>query len=174
MNAAAAAKPPVAPKVSKDHRERQHRFSKLLVKDLITLRMSELGMKNTELAAALDYPMPNVVAMMKSGSMRIPEGKVIQAADALQVDRAMLLRKVLTENNATLWDVIDKVVGPKIVTENERALLVLVRDKLDGLEIDLTKSEAFVQAVSPVLEGIVKRETAVNEAAIKRIKLQGE
>ena len=71
---------------TEDFRERDHRFTALPVKDVLKVRMKELGIKNPELQKALDYPMPNVIAMMKSGTMRLPATKAPATAALLQVD----------------------------------------------------------------------------------------
>lgn len=162
--------PAAAAVKSRKFREREHRFTKMTVADLITIRMSDLDIKNTDLAAALDYPVANVISMMKSGSMRLPESKIVAAADKLQIDRAMLLRKVLNENNPRLWDVIDKILGPKLISANEIALLNLVRENLEGHDIDLTDKPEFVQVVSSTIKEIVTKEANVADASLVRIR----
>lgn len=171
MNAAVAKQPPaVAAKATRSFREREHRYSKMPVKDLLTIRMDELGLQNADLQVALDYPAPNVISMMKTGSMRLPENKVTEAADILQLDRAFLLRKVMLENNSRLWDVIDKVLGPKVVSANEQALLELLRKELDGHDVELTSHPEFIQAIAPILKSIAKREDELAKATLKRIR----
>ena len=172
MNATEIKQIPSAATKARNFREREHRFSKLTVADLITLRMSDLDIKNTDLASALDYPVANVISMMKSGSMRLPESKIVAAADKLQIDRAMLLRKVLNENNPRLWDVIDKILGPKLITANEIALLDMVRGNLDGHDIDLTDKPEFVQAVSSIIKEIVTKEANLADASLERIRFR--
>jgi hypothetical protein len=153
---------------TEDFRERDHRFTALPVKDVLKVRMKELGIKNPELQKALDYPMPNVIAMMKSGTMRLPATKAPATAALLQVDPVFLLAKVLSENDADLWDVIESLLGNQLVTANELALIKLVRQGLDGHDVDLAQSPAFVRAIKPQLAAIAKRETALAQAAINR------
>lgn len=153
---------------TENFRERDHRFTALPVKDVLKVRMKELGIKNPELQKALDYPMPNVIAMMKSGTMRLPATKALATAALLQVDPVFLLAKVLSENDADLWDVIESLLGNQLVTANEMALIKLVRQGLDGHDVNLAQSPAFVRAIKPQLAAIAKRETALAQAAIKR------
>lgn len=150
-------------------RERERLLSKLPVGEMIALRMDELGIKNPDLAAALDYPTANVIAMIKGGSMRLPETKIVAAADKLQIDRATFLRKVISENNLSMWNVIDKVLGPKIISANEHALLEFVRQQLDGHEVDLTQKPDFVQSLVAAIKPIVAREAATNLATMNRL-----
>jgi hypothetical protein len=153
---------------TENFRERDHRFTALPVKDVLKVRMKELGIKNPELQKALDYPMPNVIAMMKSGTMRLPATKALATAALLQVDPVFLVAKVLSENDADLWDVIESLLGNQLVTANEMALIKLVRQGLDGHDVNLAQSPAFVRAIKPQLAAIAKRETALAQAAIKR------
>jgi hypothetical protein len=149
-------------------RERPHRYSSLPVKDVLRIRMTDLEIKNVDLQKALGYPMPNVIAMMKKGSMRLPEGKAIKVADILKLDRTFLLGKVVSENNPELWDAITTIVGDRLVSSNELALLGHLRAALDGHDVNLTESPAFLQAITPVLDGIVLRQNELTMAALNR------
>lgn len=153
---------------TRDFRERDHRFTALPVKDVLKIRMKDLSIKNTVLQQALGYPMPNVIAMMKTGSMRLPSNKVPAAAELLQVDAKFLLAKVIAENDPELWDVISSLLGDQLITANEMALINLVRQKLDGHDVSLAKSPDFIQAITPSLTAIVERENALAQAAINR------
>lgn len=153
---------------TRDFRARDHRLTALPVKDVLKIRMKDLGLKNPELQKALGYPMPNVIAMMKTGSMRLPSNKVPAAAELLQVDPKFLLAKVIAENDPELWDVIASLLGDQLITANEMELIKLVRQVLDGHDVSLAQSPAFVEALHPALNEIVKRESALAHAAINR------
>ena len=144
------------------------RFSSLPVKDLLKIRMKDLGVRNTDLQIALGYPMPNVIAMMKTGSMKLPANKVLIAAQMLKVDPVFLLRKVIAENDPALWDAVAAILDQHLVTKSELALLRYVRYRLDGHNVDLTKTPEFMQAVDPVLDAIKNAESALAAAAISR------
>ena len=145
-------------------------MTSLPVKDLLKISMKHLGLKNVELAGALDYPRPNVVSMMKNGTMQLPANKVRDAARVLQLDPVFLLGKVVGENDPELWDVISTLLGRQLVTANEIALIKYIRQALDGNDIDLTKEPGFVNALLPRLQAIVARQTALNVAAIRHIE----
>lgn len=158
MTTAAAAKKP-----TRSFREREHRMSKLPMKDLLRARMEELELKNIDLQLALDYPQPNVIAMMKMGSMKMPASKAVDVARALKMDPAFILSKLLNENEPALWDTIQKVMGNRIVSEAEMGLITFIRGELEGFELDFTKSEPFINGIKAVLAPI--KEELMNQHA---------
>ena len=158
-----------AAKISKSFRERDHRFTAMPVKDVLKIRLKDLGIKNVELAHSLGYPNGNVIAMMKGGSMRLPANKASMAAKMLQVDPVFLLGKVVSENDPDLWDAISALSGRCLVTASELALIKLVRSQLDGHDVNLAEAPEFTQAVTPMLKAILQRENALAAAAIGRV-----
>ena len=104
-----------------DHKSREvsPRYSSLPVKDVLKIRMRDLGIKNTDLQKALGYPSPNVVAMMRQGSMRVPAAKAVVTAEMLKVDPVFLLGKIVAENDPELWEVISSQLGQQPISANE-------------------------------------------------------
>ena len=149
-------------------RLRDHRFTALPVKDILRIRMKDLGIKNVDLQKALDYPMPNVISMLKSGGMKLPPGKAVIAAKLLEVDPVFLLSKVIAESDQALWDAISEVMGEYLITANELDLLKLVRDGLDGHDVNLIDSPEFADVAIPALKVIVARQNALARAALDR------
>lgn len=154
----------------KDHRSRTHRFTAMPVKDIMKLRMADLDVKNVDLATALGYKMPNVIAMIKSGSMKISASKAVECARILKLDPVFFLGKVIQENDAELWDTISKVLGKRMVSNNEMEVVKLMRDELDGHDVPLAADPSFVQAVVPILQSAAKREDALKNAAMQRLE----
>jgi hypothetical protein len=150
-------------------RGRSHRFTAMPVKDVLRISMKDLGIKNRAVQEALGYPTPNVIAMMKTGSMRVPANKVLVVAEMLQIDPTFLLGKVIAENDPELWEVISALVGNQLVSANELALIRLVRKELDGHDVNLAEAPAFVDAALPVLKEILDRQNALAQAAKARI-----
>jgi len=138
------------------------------VKDVLKIRMKDLGIKNVDLQKALDYSMPNVIAMIKSGGMKLPAGKAVIAAKLLEVDPVFLLSKVIAESDPALWDAISEVMGEHLITANELDLLKLVRNGLDGHDVNLAESPEFLQAITPALNAIVERQNELARAALNR------
>ena len=75
------------------------------------MRMDDLEMTNLTLQKALGYSNPNVIAMMKNGSMRVPKEKAFEVARILEVEPILFLRMVIEENKPTLWDAIMAVMS---------------------------------------------------------------
>ena len=146
-----------------------HRFTSLPVRDILKIRMKDLGLKNVNLQKILGYPAPNVISMMKGGTMRVPESKAIKIADALQLDRIFLLGKVMAENSPELWGAVSTVLGDRLVTTNELALINVIRAALDGHDVNLAQSPGFMQSLIPALKAIVERQKALATAALERL-----
>ena len=149
-------------------RARDHRFSSLPVKSIIRIRMEELDISNRDLQQALGYTNANVVAMLRHGSMRLPEHKVVAVADMLQLDRAFLLGKVMGENSPALWATLQTVLGERLVTANELTFIQVIRTALDGHDAPLAASQALLDAMAPVLAAIYKVEEALKDASLRR------
>lgn len=151
-----------------DARLHDPRFTALPVKDILKTRMHDLGIKNPDLQRALDYAKPNVIAMMRGGSMSLPPSKALVAAELLELDPVFLLSKVIAENDPALWDAISAVLGEYLMTKNELAVIKMLREELDGHDVDLAVLPAFAQAVAPVLKASLDRENALTQAALER------
>jgi hypothetical protein len=59
-------------------------------------------------------------------------------------------------------------MGEYLITANELDLLKLVRDGLDGHDVNLAESPGFVALITPAIAAIVKRENQLAQAAINR------
>lgn len=151
------------------YKEREHRFTKLPVKDLLKVRMDDLEVKNITLQKAMGYSMPNVIAMMRNGSMRVPLNQTLVLSEVLKLDPIFLLGKLIEENDASLWTVIKSVMGRRLVTANEMALIELTRKHLDGYDVDLTEEEELVQVLVAGIKEIAKREVTNTRATKTRI-----
>lgn len=151
-----------------DFRARQQSLDKLPVKDILKIRMKDLGIKNTDLQKALDYPHANVISMLRFGTMSLPPGKTNMAAKKLEIDPVFLMGKVISESVPGLWEAISEVMADRLVTAHEIALLNTLRHKLEGHDVDLAQSPDFLAAVDPVLKVIADRETALAQAALQR------
>jgi hypothetical protein len=79
-----------------------------------------------------------------------------------------LLGKVIAENDPAMWGAISEVMAEQLVTASEMALLKMVRQGLNGHDVDLTQSQAFVAATAPVLKATLERQNALKEAALIR------
>ena len=160
---------PALGRVTLEARLHDPRFTALPVKDILRMRMDDLGIQNPDLQRALGYAKPNVIAMMRNGTMRLPPSKALVAARLLQVDPVFLLSKVIAENDPALWDAISVVMAEYLMTKNELAVTKILRQGLNGHDVDLAALPAFVEAVAPVLKTTLDRENALTQAALERI-----
>jgi hypothetical protein len=161
MNAAAAKKPTTAAK---------GRMSALPTHEYLTLRIAESGKTNTEIAEEVGYPRPNVIAMLKTGGMRLPLNKVGPMARALGIDPVFLLEKVLTETSPELWDALRSVIGDRLVTENEIKTIQFMRKELNGFDANVIGYKEFTDAMRDGLRAISAHEKAVSNASIAALK----
>lgn len=85
------------------------------------------GKTQADIAAEVGYDKPNMIAMWKNGSAKVPLDKVPLAAKALGIDPAFLLRMTMAQYWPDMADTIAKVFGT-VLTENETALITAVRE----------------------------------------------
>lgn len=149
-------------------REKTQRLTGLPVKDIFKIQMKDLELKNSDLQKALGFATPNLISMIKTGSMQLPASKAIIAANLLEIDPVFLLGKVIAENDPALWDAITSLLADKLITANELSLIEYVRDALDGHDVNLTSTASFTQAMTPALRLIAEQQSASARAAIHR------
>lgn len=103
------------------------------------------GLTNVQIAEALGYERPNVVAMMLTGSMKVPVAKVPALAKVLEVDPVALLRRVMDAYNPEVWATLEQVIGKgSIATKNEVALLEAIRSLTGHDDLALHSDAVFM------------------------------
>lgn len=80
------------------------------------------------IASEIGYDNPNVVSLIKQGRTKLPVNKVQLMAQSLAIDPVNLLRMVMSEYMPDTWTVIASIMGDKLISEDERKLLVLARE----------------------------------------------
>ena len=107
---------------------------------------------NVKLSQALGYDRPNVVAMMFTGSMKVPVNKVPALARVLELDPVALLRRVMLANSPEIWETIEQVVGKSsLATANEVALIDDLRDLLGSDDVPLHADAMFMAELTTLL-----------------------
>lgn len=107
---------------------------------------------NVRIAQALGYDRPNVVAMMFTGSMKVPVNKVPALARVLELDPVALLRRVMLANSPEIWETIEQVVGKSsLATASEVALIDEVRDLLGSDDVPLHADGKFMAELTTLL-----------------------
>lgn len=100
---------------------------------LLTQRQAQLGLSDDDLAAAAGYA-PNVIALMKAGTMRMPVNKVKVFAAALKTSHAELLGLLMAESAPELWGAIRELLPLGDLTGTEVNLIRHVRKLTKGRE----------------------------------------
>lgn len=158
-------------KDTKSFRERLHRISSMPVKDVLQTRMFELGIKNIDLQKHLGLPSPNVISMMKKGTMRLPIQYATKVANYLEVDKLAFLRKVVEENDPAVWDALHEAVSNSIpLSSNELKFIKITRAGLDGFDVDLSNNETFLNRFNMLLADVLRQEIEKKKSALARIQ----
>jgi transcriptional regulator with XRE-family HTH domain len=98
---------------------------------ILARRIDESGLTQREIASALGYNRSNLVAMIKSGKMRIPISKIPNLADVLGIDRVELMRRALAEYQPEVLETLNQMLQ-EVVSESERRLLGELRKMING------------------------------------------
>lgn len=61
------------------------------------------------------------------------------------------------------------MLGKHLMTKNELAVIKMLRQGLDGHDVDLAALPAFAEAVAPVLKASLDRQNALTQAALERM-----
>lgn len=117
---------------------------------------------NVEVAERLGYERPNVVSMLKNGTMKLPLNKIPEMAAVLRMDPVGLLQRALAAYAPELLDVLRTVMADRLVSQNELAILGVIRSRMKGIDFDPTVSDDFVMRlellVTQVMEKHLKNE----------------
>ena len=113
-------------------------------------RISDLRSTKTQTAIASEagFRWPNMLAMIKNGSTKLPLDRAPALAKALDCDPAMLFRMALeqlAEDTTSL--AIDQIFGA-IITENEATWLSSIREASNNTDPSLTaKAQKAIRAI---------------------------
>lgn len=110
-------------------------LSQPVIPTLIAESQELLGKSDQQLAKELGFDHPNIITLIKAGSMKLPMSKVPQLARAIDYAESDLLRTVLIDYAPELMAVIDKVWRPLGLTTNERNLVQSFRDLAKGRDV---------------------------------------
>jgi hypothetical protein len=117
------------------------------------------NLTNQAVANSLGYPKGNVIAMFRSGDMKIPVNKVEALARVLGLDAPDLLRRVLREYTPDLWDALNSLMGEggavSTMTTNEKALLAFVRGRLAGRDLNILADEDLRSTMEQSIDSMV-------------------
>jgi transcriptional regulator with XRE-family HTH domain len=125
-------------------------FANTRLVEYLGKRILELRPRKTqiEIASEAGFRQPNMLAMVKNGSTKLPLDRVAGLAKALECDPAMLFRMALEQLNEDATALaIDRIFGA-IITKNEADWLAAIREASDNSDPSLTaKAQKAVRAI---------------------------
>lgn len=111
------------------------RLAKFLEKRILELRPRK---SQIEIATDAGFINPNMLAMLKNGSSKLPLDRVAGLAKALECDAAFLFKLALEQLGAdTTAQSVEEIFGT-VVTRNEVAWLLELRDASNHSDPSLT------------------------------------
>lgn len=140
------------------------------MKELIAVHQERIGYKNMELAQRLGYPSPNVISMLKAGTMRLPIGKINQVAEVLHIDPLYLAMCVDAESNYELTPLLDTISKRTAITFNEETLIRKLRQVSDGLDVNLDEYPQELAAMLAAFDSMVSKERDKHAEEVSHIK----
>ena len=100
------------------------------------------------IAAEAGFRQPNMLAMIKSGSSKLPLDRVPGLARALDCDAALLFRFALEQMSTDTTSAAINQIFRAIVTENEAAWLNAIREASNHSDPGLTsKAQNAIRAI---------------------------
>ena len=114
----------------------------------IDIQKSANGKTQADIAREVGYDKPNMIAMWRNGSAKVPLDKVPAAAKALGIDPAFLFRLAIAQYWPELGETIAQVFGT-VLTKNETALIQKIRAMMKDEDVpELTRDmERKIKAV---------------------------
>lgn len=133
------------------------------VRELIAVQAERLNLRNADLARALGYDTPNVISMLKSGTMRLPFNKIGRAAEALKIDPLYLALCVDAENDFGMAALLQSISNRTVLTLNEEKQIAKQREIANGLDIDLDEyPQQFSEMLAAFAEAVRKEQISHN------------
>lgn len=119
------------------------------VAQLIETAQRGLELSDEHVAKALGYEQPEIMKLLKQGTVRLPITKVPQLAEVLQIKPSMLMPMVLREISPQLLQVIEDCYDPFKLSDAEVRLIQAIRKSAGGKNSGLVMfdKEAFVALI---------------------------
>lgn len=139
------------------------------VDKLVVTAMDYRGMKNVDLYKQLDYPNPNVISMLRNGTMKLPPNKVGAFCRALGLDPLWVALCIDEEFDFGLKQMLKDVCQRSMVTtENEGRLLMAIREAANFNAINLEQDfpVEFAQILE-ILKGVGAKVAQQQKTAIE-------
>jgi transcriptional regulator with XRE-family HTH domain len=99
--------------------------------------VSGMGKTQRQIAREIGYDSPNMISMFKRGETKVPLVKIPSLARTLGVNAARLFELAVQQHWPGAHEAITKIFK-LVLTENEAAIVVLIRETTDGADPELT------------------------------------
>lgn len=109
----------------------------ITVAEYITEQIRLCGKTQKEIAALIGYDKPQMISMIKQGTLKLPVSKVGPLAKALEVNPAYLLRLVLSEYMPETWTAIEELMGSQLISGNEYEIIKILRDCVNFIDMPI-------------------------------------
>ena len=109
--------------------------SHIAVAEYLNQQIALSGVPQTEIAEKLGYDKPNIITMFKQGKTKIPMNKIAPLAKVLGIDPVHLLRMAMLEYSPETWEVLESLLGHRMIPENEQRVLALMHSATGGRDI---------------------------------------
>lgn len=113
------------------------KIHELIAKQLDAVKFSR-NRNQRDVATMVGYDKPNMIAMFKAGTAKVPLDKVPQLAEALDIDPAFLMRLAMTQYWPEYGQAIEAVFGT-ILTKNEVEIIEKIRSASKNTDPELTR-----------------------------------
>lgn len=150
--------------------------NRISVAEFLTQQIAISGVSQKEIAESLNYEKPNIITMFKQGKTKIPLNKIAPLAKILGIDPVHFLRLAMLEYNAETWEVLESLLGQRMVSDNEQHALDVIRSATANYAVPLTPEREVELAT--LFGGWAKQEyktgKGLAEAANKRKAKESE
>lgn len=109
--------------------------SHIAVAEYLNQQIALSGIPQIEIAERLGYDKPNIITMFKQGKTKIPMNKIAPLAKVLGIDPVHLLRMAMLEYSPETWEVLESLLGQRMISETEQRVLALVRSATGGRDV---------------------------------------
>ncbi len=106
--------------------------------EYVRTHIDKSSMSQKQISEVLGFKTPNLITMIKQGSIKIPVYLIPKLAETLKVDPAKLLAMALKEYNPDTYAAIKQVFGYPI-TETEAKILEKLQSVAPYSEIESTE-----------------------------------
>lgn len=117
------------------------------VSQFVKHQINICGMTPAQIASELGYDGPNVISMFMEGRAHIPLDKIGPLAQALNINPALLLKKVMGEYMPETLAALQCVLEGLQLTQNELELITAYRSLTQGKDMSAVICDKTVVAV---------------------------